>query len=597
MQYASQLDKIKPLSSSSSSLNSLNNNNKLSSFPDHLYASHLKHSYSTLYSLVLSYMVQSVNSAISTDSPNNIDQLFQQMPILWVRRVMECDVLCVVDEFDRYLLAKRVAVTRRKSMRAVSQQASSSSSSNKISFLGLKSRSSHDKDDGLLSPEGSQKNKKGGVSRLFGSLFGGGGGGCVGGSNGINISKQSPNEYHQSSAKKLKRDNYASSLEYGVASWDTDGFDYQFSGLLHSRKTTNDSQRSGLSVSHGPGLANLYGELGLAQTQAEEDEDGIIISIFQNAITYTFMTFPQLERVRADKIVSDTIVLQSFWMQTELSNRPYTGLPSNSESLSSTSSSDALPPLKPYRFAARFRNVREFFDIGGSSLMSEVDLVEQLMTSETTKCAGVDYRILLSLTADDVPTSSPIPISQKSSNSSFPFSNLFKSRRVSMHSIMSISSSSVSENSTHQEELQQQQQHRVASPSKFHDNNSTGQHVVLKAHLQRHRTTAGHNETPTSTESTMNAKTSSQISYSIYVYDVGKFRSSSNSESWKMFHKPVTACDFECNGHVKGFSLPESSKAVSNSNSNTVDGGDDGADGSGDLWVIVKLDLMAPVLK
>lgn len=89
-------------------------------------------------------------------------------------------------------------------------------------------------------------------------------------------------------------------------------------------------------------------------------------SIFETGIVYTYMTFPQLTKVKKDEIVPMNLALESFWLQTELGN--------DAQSVS-------LPPL---RFSCKFENIRAYF---------EEDVVQ--MSSKPFECAGIQYRLLL----------------------------------------------------------------------------------------------------------------------------------------------------------------------------------------------------------
>ncbi|KAJ3046866.1 hypothetical protein HK097_000443, partial [Rhizophlyctis rosea] len=51
-----------------------------------------------------------------------IEKLLTTLPLLWVRRVLESDTLCVANEFARYELIKRVAKARRSVPRCVKSE-------------------------------------------------------------------------------------------------------------------------------------------------------------------------------------------------------------------------------------------------------------------------------------------------------------------------------------------------------------------------------------------------------------------------------------------------------------------------------------------
>ena len=107
--------------------------------------------------------------------------------------------------------------------------------------------------------------------------------------------------------------------------------------------------------------------------------------VFEKAAICTYMTFPQLDTIKKDGLISPNIILQSFWMQQELTHRCTS---SSTEVISVNHGGHG--PFPPFRFGARFRNVRR--NLVGS--------MKQGMHSDPVICAGVQYRAMLQLSDD-----------------------------------------------------------------------------------------------------------------------------------------------------------------------------------------------------
>ncbi|KAJ3415862.1 hypothetical protein HDV05_003926 [Chytridiales sp. JEL 0842] len=455
LHYTIDLDKIRPPQDLSKSRN------------EQEYFRLLKIYHSSIQSAVLSYLCQLINVTLSEASSGvdrssgrleggQVDTLFEDMPVRWLKRVIECDALCIVDEFERYELLKCIALERRRA-----------------------SRKKRPADNGQM--DGS----KSGVSRLFGSYMAFGG--MVGAKKAKLSDGSSDNSSPSRDASSSAKDIYST-----------------------PQKATLESRVN------GPGLINLYGIHDSARSEAEEQEDSVIMSIFQNSIIYTYMTFAQLEKVKADRIVPDSSVLQSFWMQAELTSRFASPNPASRQPA-------ILPTLRPFRFAAHFKDVRAFFNLDSPNAAAAP---RKMMVSESIKCAGVDYRVLLGLSDDE------------------------------NHSATSSSSTL--------EQLGKPPSGKARdAEDKSTDDDISMRRLTLKAHLQRNRNSGANAGSAASTA----------VSYSIYVFDVASF--SEGGDRWKQFHKPLTACDFDGNGFVKGFPLPP---AVKDKRSN--------------LWLIVNINLV-----
>ncbi|KAI9351139.1 hypothetical protein DFJ73DRAFT_831726 [Zopfochytrium polystomum] len=489
---------------------------------DHAYFALLRTHHTNLQSGILSYLCQTVNLALSLefkDGASKVNDLFATMPVSWLRRVMECNALCIANEFERYELLKRVTLYRRQALRSRQsmdgKQASHSNSVGETSNPSVLSASS---------PSSF-------ASKLFGMLGGGG------------PSKRSRCDDDQDEARcaaftpdgrPLSTASHSRKADAGAAQTERSGLD---SSPLSIRTSPTHSGRESR-----PGLCNLYGELQGALSGVEEQEDAVIFAVFQTGIIYTYMTFAQLELVKSDRIVPDSSILHSFWTQAELASRMGSPVNNTRKENNPASSGSAGHTTKPFRFAARFRHVYEYFTNanGGGA-------VGKAMISDPVKCAGVDYRVLLGA-CQEVDTSmsrsaASVATAPAGGGLLTPAVSAHPSRSGSVEDLRQSSSSS-SATST------------VADSQKG---------LVLKAHLQRTRSTGGY---------------AGPITYNIYVFDAARFSecSVSGSESWKQFHKPLTACDFDGNGYVKTFPMP-------------LKGNDPEAGDSGGVWLIVNIHL------
>ncbi|KAJ3160411.1 hypothetical protein HDU86_000745 [Geranomyces michiganensis] len=265
------------------------------------------------------------------------------------------------------------------------------------------------------------------------------------------------------------------------------------------------------------------------------NEDTVMAGVFQTAIIYTHMTFPQLELVKADGIVPDAVVLESFWMQAELmSGRARDG--------AATEAAGGEPrSFGKFRFCVPFRNVGEFFagkgkgpteaeTAGPSSLAPAASNSGGVLLSNLVVCAGLQYRVLLS----------------------------------------------VAEDHTSCEDGGDDARHGApGSPSVARS--SRTKTPLLRALLQRNRV----GEAKRSRGDGQSSRTGPllpkpPISYRIFIFWRGDFLRScgrvGRRTQWDRFVHPVTQCEFNGEGFVNGFAMPE-------------------ADEEDDLWAVVIIEF------
>ncbi|KAJ3394322.1 hypothetical protein HDU80_010571 [Chytriomyces hyalinus] len=340
---------------------------------------------------------QSVNEAISYSSHQSIFMLLAACPISWFQTVVEADSLCIPDEFSRYLFLKNAAIARWK------QQ------------YDPQSQSTSDKD--CFTPKrASNLNKR--ASGFFGALFnqtssvGKGAGDAASRKSGEDKAEEEtcfqspqgsaslylPGSYHGSVASFQSSSAFTSSTTSM-----SNGFQ-NFGGSSNSSVSNMSNAGNLMNPIHAvTRLVNLYGQdflrkRGSNENQSEnallmqQDKDITILQLFETAVVYTYMTFAQLERVKSDAIVSDTAVLNSFWMQAELINRfttPYA-------SISVPANPAVFPaPVGPFRFTVKFSGLQAL-------ALEKADAVERgervvVAASEPIKCCGIDFRIILAL--------------------------------------------------------------------------------------------------------------------------------------------------------------------------------------------------------
>ncbi|KAJ3154448.1 hypothetical protein HDU89_008518 [Geranomyces variabilis] len=301
-----------------------------------------------------------------------------------------------------------------------------------------------------------------------------------------------------------------------------------------------------------------YGPGSLPQSAREvaTREDTVMAGVFQTAIVYTHMTFPQLELVKTDGIVPDAVVLESFWMQAELmSGRAREG---------AAATAGGPRSFGKFRFCVPFRDVREFFmgkgkapvlrepfTAGASSAAAAAVTPEDgsaamasntggVLLSNLVVCAGLQYRVLLSVAEDDddrdgdagdaAPDSSPV--------------------------------------GRHNHRRGWQSNTRPPQLRALLQRNRVGD-------AKRSRGAAG----DARSRSTGPMPPKPPISYRIHIFRRGDFVPSSagggtarRTRRWDRFVQPVTQCEFNGEGFVDGFAMPE-------------------ADEDKDLWAVVVIEF------
>ncbi|KAJ3291363.1 hypothetical protein HK104_006158 [Borealophlyctis nickersoniae] len=442
------------------------------------------------------------------------DDVLSCLPLSWVRRVLESETLCVPTEFARYEVIKEVVEARRRRIRVKGEvdveeaEALAAATTAKVAKrLGGKGG---DTDGAHVIADG--------VSRLrnyFGSFLG-------------NVIRGSATK-----GKRKRPDVSSDEEEGGPAAAGSSSGRATPKKLARTASTvrTVSGGRSGGTVTPVKARRRL--------DNADGPEDTVMAGIFQTAVVYTYMTFAQLEVVKKDGIVPDAVILQSFWAQAELTNCAVSGEDTQ---------------LPPFRFAARFQDVDEHFfgkkngkrkgvaiEHGGTMDREEDDhpLTDTMMSSAPIVCAGVQYRVLLSLgPADDSDDDDETGLDNVENDE-----NLSPADRRSSAIIQSYSN-----------------QHNQSRPRRH----------VVRALLQRSKSKAA--SSPHPSRGTAAARTGDTISYVIYAFDRGAFLRG-DPGAWRKFMKPVTACDATGDGHLRGFPVPWGGQK----------------NGESDLWLIVVI--------
>ncbi|KAJ3014336.1 hypothetical protein HKX48_005212 [Thoreauomyces humboldtii] len=494
------------------------------------------------------------------------ENLLAKLPLCWVRRVLESDLLCVANEFERYELVKRVVKMRRvvpRSEEAVLLKEedvvdeedglddvdvsmwSEPDTSSSVSSSRRASRTSDVVTRNAIAAEG--------VFRLrsyVGSLLGrvvssGGGSGVPLQTAGTDSRKRKRGLSEENETPSGSEDDFVEAVEEITSPRSPLA---RRNPILHTPSRSGTPTRKAYRIAQsGPGASSSivhthFGPGKLPPSANASPEDTVMAGIFQTAVVYTYMTFPQLEVVKKDGIVPDAVVLESFWMQAELMNGG-AGLPAGGRGFGK------------FRFAVRFRDVAEYFQTcasGGKTQIREVVDVEtaggpsgsgstaakkkKIMISESIVCAGLQYRVLLSL-------------------------------------------------------AEEEEGDELASPSPSTDGRGSRpprSRPLLRALLQRNRLgepkrSRGNVGAAAAAAAVVNPS----ISYRICVFNPDDFASEARNEDWKRFVEPVTKCDFDGNGFVRGFREPT---ATGRDRQRRAQGLGDGAD-EGSVWAIVMIDF------
>ncbi|KAI8809564.1 hypothetical protein BJ742DRAFT_228324 [Cladochytrium replicatum] len=213
-----------------------------------------------------------------------------------------------------------------------------------------------------------------------------------------------------------------------------------------------------------------------------------------------------------DEIVPAPIILESFWIQAGLTQR---GVQSTTAmgAQSGTRSTPLPSHSKVFRFAATFRNViGYFFPAGVPRRGDKVVESTKVLSSDPAGCAGVSFRVQLSVKWTDN-----------------------------------------DENGRGQFQLRAvlQRTSRVASSAASIKAGQSG--------LSRGNSTSSINGT--SNENPVSPM--EQVSYSLFAFDRARFTTDIEGEQqqnqdWRRFHIPVTQCKVNGEGYTEGFDLPPS---------------------------------------
>ncbi|KAI9098340.1 hypothetical protein DFS34DRAFT_109791 [Phlyctochytrium arcticum] len=525
----------------------------------------------------------------------SVDLLWSNLPLRWVRLILESDLLCVENEFERYELVKRVVDLRRKEQQEATPEPKNSDgwiadetptqqldvsafqngrSSSAVAFAET-SMQALSQLGSAIDPEMSLWSEADTTTTALHGVSGGlGTDGVTDGGFGLKgyvkqfFGRMVPNTQQkgecpseeETPAKKRKRAGSESGTRTPDRSaWSRAGSlepvdearsnaeDLSFvdapesvaSGYSVSRSIVNpgDNWKSRRKAAQTPlrpptGRSGTFSPRLLEHLQKARNvrdpevvprppvDTSPLTDLFQTAVIYTFMTFSQLERVKRDGIVPDSVVLQSFWMQAEISSGRANSLP---------------PSLRGHESGLKFRFAVPFEDAGGFFLGRHTSHTAQktadrkgkasknlaassasapinqntnstVMYSPSVVCAGFQYRVLLTQHAD---------------------------------------TDSESESDSGQDEWG------------IEDNNATRTKsavtpLKLRALLQRVRVNDGSN-------SQGNQPPAPAIAYKVYIFDP-----SQNSEiaaglarNWASATKPKTRCNWNGGGCLRRFECPK----------------------------------------
>ncbi|KNC97252.1 uncharacterized protein SPPG_07639 [Spizellomyces punctatus DAOM BR117] len=569
-----------------------------------------KHAYGRLFAechrklseAVLGFLCGVVNVGLAKEIPDSekghamsAEQVLTRLPLCWVRRVLESDLLCVQSEFERYELVKRVVGSRRVTgCRVLADDVPIKQeflSDNDCTFTRnddlevslwsetasvLEDTTNHSNSADSLTRNAGPTDAVLRLRNYFGNLF----------------EKVVPTNI---GARKRKRtDNSDDESPFGLTNG-REGEEEQFVEAVEDfaqaphtsiRTPTRRVPAHGRSPISSPRSINRHYIPGaLSPTPQATPEDAVMAGVFQTAVIYTYMTFPQLELVKRDGIVPDAVVLESFWTQAELMNG---------------GRSAARKGFQKFRFAVKFKNVANYFlGKSGQHLGSMYPSVSDtgtditkpgIMCSESVLCAGLQYRVLLTLGPEDdnddsercspsnhspseYSSQKPVPADEQAGKSREVFRVLLQRNRVGEGSTGKRKESGVLSNISHS----------VGSSSRA----------------------SGPTTMPSETPSTP-SQTSPSISYRIYIFDPQNFTSPGKTHpQWKEFVKPVTACDHDGSGFVRGFSVPPLTTAdwegekenmgvgKASSRKGKEKGQEPGLcdDSNGDLWAVVVIEF------
>ncbi|KAI8928843.1 hypothetical protein BC831DRAFT_446784 [Entophlyctis helioformis] len=389
---------------------------------------------------------QDAANEVPPSSPMPLLDFLTQLPLTWLKRLIECDWLCVRFEFDRYLIAKEVLrVCRARAETGTSgTEAGNGAATLRLNSTWQSIRRGN-MDDAMIEAVPAADNPKAGaadtpdpppaspastrttMAGLFTSIF-----------DGLLTSKKRRLDEPQSASKTAQDAPPPQEIGSADEGANSGTSSHTSAVVLHEGDPPMDHLRGRL-IKNAKGRrltppTNLAKPSWTASHLASANDD-LMRQIFEQCIVYTYMTFPQLDIVKRDGLVPTSIVLESHWLQAELSNGmlptpasfPFAvatravldrgRMSASSGSIdSATAAADtehgeqaAQEPassLPSFRFGARFDNVSEQVaaydhlatvgDYGDTDIDDDGDLRPLVMYSTPVVCAGIQYRLVLS---------------------------------------------------------------------------------------------------------------------------------------------------------------------------------------------------------
>ncbi|KAI8612030.1 hypothetical protein BC830DRAFT_1138640 [Chytriomyces sp. MP71] len=467
-----------------------------------------------------SALIDTLSQNIADWNHQSVYNLLAECPISWFKLVVENNALCLPDEFTRYQFLKGASVARWKHTQQISDEASST----------IKRSTATKRASGFFGSLFNQNLQNGSPSDV---------------KNGIKVQlvgRKEVDRLGSFNASGTASPQTANSFRGSIASFQSS----IFSGTTSlSNMQSHHQNQLGQSPTHPGGtttltrLVNLYGQDYLKSDMAASKEtDAAILHMFETSIIYTYMTFAQLERVKADRIVSDTAVLNSFWMQAELINRFTTPTFPGSTSTSGA----ALPSaLGPFRFSAKFSGLQAF-------VIERADAIERgekvVVASEPIKCAGIDFRLLLSVEVGEKFRETSVATGEKRVSLATGTRHLQTPLLLNMNRSRSI------------DDLNPRANHlEMGILGQYFEDSTRPRRFVLKASLQRSRMHSGGvtaATTPRGHQGASQGQGQQQpIAFSIFAFNAAAFR-----RGVTLSQRPVTMCDFEGSGYAHEFGVP-----------------------------------------
>ncbi|KAI8827084.1 uncharacterized protein EV422DRAFT_512570 [Fimicolochytrium jonesii] len=681
--YASQLERLRPSPRGITSPYG----------PNHQYAKLFRDCYTELYDAILCFICGVINSGLSSEDAvasaqwegeqeveqdkRSIaaEQLLAKLPLCWIRRVLESDLLSVPNEFERYELIKRVVKMRRVKTtieeRSFKRENSyepqdeidvsvwSEAETGSIGQRDIPAAAQADVVTRNALAAESVFRLRNYVGRLFGRGAQTAEAASPTGNPAQRKRKRSGSDV-ENDHPSADEDEFVDAPEAaGISTPRPARFVRRTPVLRSPARTPTSSMSHNQSYNTSTIVHTHYGLGTLPSSAGASAEDTVMAGIFQTAVVYTYMTFPQLELVKQDGIVPDAVVLESFWLQAQLMNGGTggtSGLGASMRPLGSIGNGFMQqgrrggPVGAPhnatnfgkYRFAIEFKNVQEYFlgpaQPGRSrhgkepSLYPTVEEVTEarkaksarsatVMTSESVICAGLHYRVLLSLCTEDEVEEAGIDENEEcdaldDSRSSpakrgdAPATSKKQAPRLMLRALLQrnkiVDKRAQKQAATTDENGAGPSTSSGAAPPNL-SSSSTTPAISYRIHLFNPRD-FNVDPAPPSTSDILTADITGPPARAGTVNPPAAGPSSSTAPStmtinkqfnrWRRFGKPVTKCDFDGDGFVKGVPLSDvvagggtgdavelAGAAVGGKNAGSKD------TVGGDLWAIVVIEF------